>query len=370
MSFTLTTLWHDRQRYLPAVLAVAFSALLSALQCGLLLGTFSIVSIPVDHTAAHVWVGSPDVVSVDIGRPLPDRWRARLNLPQVKRAEPYCQCFAYWHNPRGGAELCIVVGSRLHPEALGAVDRLTPELRARLREPGAVVLDEADLRRLGSAGVGETAEVNGRRVRVVGLVRGLKGLAGPYVFCSLETARRLLQLGEDQATYLLAQCHRPEDAPAVAEHLRRYHNLEAFTRDQFSLRSRCHWLFRTGAGMSLGCAAVLGLLVGAVVTSQTLYAATAASMREFAVLRAMGVPRWRLSASVLVQSFWIGVLGVALSLPAVYGLARVAELLEAKALLPAWLMLSTGAVTLAMALGSGLFALRSLRMTQPALLLR
>ena len=37
-----------------------------------------------------------------------------------------------------------------------------------------------------------------------------------------------------------------------------------------------HWLTKTKAGIALGYAAALGLLVGAVVTSQTLYAAMAA----------------------------------------------------------------------------------------------
>ena len=51
-----------------------------------------------------------------------------------------------------------------------------------------------------------------------------------------------------------------------------------------------YWLTMTNAGISAGFTAVLGLLVGAVVTSQTLYAATLASLREFAVLRALGIP--------------------------------------------------------------------------------
>ena len=42
MSYALLTLWFDRQRYLPGVLAVAFSALLIALQCGLLFGLLSV----------------------------------------------------------------------------------------------------------------------------------------------------------------------------------------------------------------------------------------------------------------------------------------------------------------------------------------
>jgi putative ABC transport system permease protein len=371
MSFCLATLWHDRQRFLPATLAVAFSALLVALQCGLLLGTFSIVSIPVDHTAADVWVGCPDVLSVDVGGALPARWRSRLGLPEIEQTEVYYQGFRQWRKPRtGGSELAIIIGSRLEDGALGAVAALTPDLRARLTEPGAVVVDEADLGRLGIEGVGGRAEVGGQRVRVVGLVQGLKGLAGPYVFCSLETARRLLGLSPDQATYLLARCQPGADAAAVVARLRDYRDMSVFTSAEFSRRSRCHWLFKTGAGISLGCAAVLGLLVGAVITSQTLYAATAASLREYAVLRAMGIPRWRMTATVLIQAFWVGVAGIFLSWPVVFGLAQVAAVLGAKSLLPVWLLASAGAVTLAMALLSGLAALRSLRLVEPAVLLR
>ena len=57
MSYALSTLWHERQRYLPGVLAVGFSALLIALQGGLLLGLLTLMSTPVDHASADVWVG-------------------------------------------------------------------------------------------------------------------------------------------------------------------------------------------------------------------------------------------------------------------------------------------------------------------------
>jgi putative ABC transport system permease protein len=372
MSYTLTTLWHERRRFLPAVLAVAFSAVLVALQGGLLLGTFSIVSIPVDHTSADVWLGCPEVISVDVSRPVPGRWQSRLAWAGVERTEAYCQDFGRWRKPSGAAELVIVIGSHLAADSLGKVRQIDGDLRRRLGEPGAVVVDEADRDRLGIRGVGARAEVNGQAVHVVGLVRGLKGLAGPYVFCSLETARSLLRLREDDATYLLGRCRSEAGAAAVVRRLREAYpgEMAVFTREEFSRRSRWHWLVKTGGGISLLCAAALGLLVGAAVTSQTLYAATAASQREFAVLRAMGVPRRRMAAGVLWQSFHVGVAGVALALPLVYLLAAAAVRLGAPALLPPPLVGSAAAVTLLMALASGLFALRSLRKTEPALLLR
>src|SRR6266851_2149998 len=106
MSYALITLWFERQRYLPGVLAVAFSALLIALQCGLLLGLFSITSLPIDQNKAQVWTGSQGVLSVDLGRPIPGYFENILaSQPGVTRTETYVQGFAYWSKPDGGTEL-------------------------------------------------------------------------------------------------------------------------------------------------------------------------------------------------------------------------------------------------------------------------
>src|SRR5438132_14006429 len=101
MSYSLQTLWFERQRFLPGVLAVAFSALLIALQCGLLLGLFSITSLPIDETRADVWVGHPEVQSVDLGRPIPVSSQTYLNMPEVVQSEVFTEGFAYWDRPTG-----------------------------------------------------------------------------------------------------------------------------------------------------------------------------------------------------------------------------------------------------------------------------
>ncbi len=374
MSYALATLWYERQRYLPGVLAVAFSALLIALQCGLLLGLFSITSLPIDETRADVWVGHPAVHSVDLGRPIPANLRDNiLRMKEVKRTEPYLQGFAYLSKPSGGSELCLIIGSRLSPDAIGSVNLLGKKERALLTEPFSVINDESEFGRLGITKIGETAEINGKRIRVVGTVKGYKSLAGPYIFCSIGTAKQLItRMTQDQTTFILVKCHSPKQATTVVNKLQNQFpsKLSAFTSQDFSIRSRLHWLTKTKAGIALGCAAALGLLVGAVVTSQTLYAATIASLREYAVLRAMGIPRWRMACTVLAQSFWVGIVGVAISLPAVFGLGALGNHLGAKVHLPWQLLLAASSITLTMALISGLMALRSLRLVEPVALLR
>jgi putative ABC transport system permease protein len=377
MNYSLATLWHERPRFLPGIGAVAFSAVLIALQCGLLLGLFKITSLPVDHSTADVWVGSSEVNSVDLGRPIQLSFLSRVaGDPRVRDVEPYYQAFASWIKPDGGSELCIVIGSCLEDGSMGALKELTPEMRDALTEPNAIVIDAGERDRLGVTGIGDYAEINKVRVRIVGETKGLKSLAGPYVFCSRPTARLLLRnmTPRDTTTYYLIKCHDPKDAEAVARDLNEEfhdrHDMTAMTADKFSTRSRMHWLLKTKAGIALGYTAVLGLLVGAVVTSQTLYAATTASAKEYAILLAMGIPRRKVTKTVIVQSFWVGLFGIVLAYPTVHGLAELGRLFGVVIPLPWELLAVAAAVTLVMSLLAGLVALRSVRKIEPMNLLR
>jgi len=74
--------------------------------------------------------------------------------------------------------------------------------------------------------------------------------------------------------------------------------------------------------------------------------------------------------TVLAQSFWIGVVGVTLAVPAIVGLAHLGTEVGAKVLLPGQLWCFAIGITMMMALVSGLLALRSLRLVEPISLLR
>ena len=88
------------------------------------------------------------------------------------------------------------------------------------------------------------------------------------------------------------------------------------------------------------------------------------------MLQALGIPRWRMALTVLAQSFWVGILGIAVAVPVVLLLTQGAEMVNAPLQLPSWLLALAVGVTMTMAMASGLAALRSLRLVEPATLLR
>lgn len=376
MTYAVLMLWNERWKFLPAILAVAVSAVLVSMQFGLLAGTLSFTSQVIDRSRADIWIGCKDVPSIDSAMPIPATWRSRFGgLAAVASTESLLYGFAACSLDAGGTTICCVVGSDLGASASGRVAGLTPELAARLAEPQTVVVDEGDLGRLGlTSGAGETLTVSQSRVRVVGTTRGYKSIGGPFLFCSRSTARRLLPLyanAPGSASFWLVRCRDTRQASDVVRLLRaRYDDMAVVTRDEFSQSTQRYWLTRSKAGIAMGFTAFLALLVSLVITSQTLYSATMSSIKQFATLAALGFSRWRLSQLVLYQAFLVGLLGVALALPIDVGATRLVGVIGGKVLLPVWLILGTVAVTMATAIQAGLWALRSLRHIEPISLLR
>ena len=376
MSYAFQTLIHEKARYAAGVGAVAFSALLIVLQVGLLLGLFEITSVPVDITTADIWVGSQDVKSIDLGTQITaNTHMARLTEKTglVGQPEYFLANYANVSRQDGGMERCFVLGSSLEDGACGAATVLTPALRTALTEPNSIVIDQSEMKRMNVTGVGDTLKISGVEVKLVGTVNGIKSLAAPWVFCSHTTARKLLALflTPDHTTYLLARAESPVRARRIVDELNaQYPDMAAFTSADFSFSCRWYWLTRTKAGLAIGYAALLGLLVGAVITAQTLYAATMASAKEYATLLALGIPRRKIYWLVMEQSFWVGLIGVVFAYPIIRLLAYAAGSAGTRVVLR-WEVLSGAALlTVFTALLSGLFALRSVRKIEPMSLLR
>ena len=78
----------------------------------------------------------------------------------------------------------------------------------------------------------------------------------------------------------------------------------------------------------------------------------------------------KMATMVMAQSFWVGIFGVTLGWATSHAARYVATNMGASVSLPWELQAGAAAITLLTALVSGLFALRSLRLVEPAMLLR
>lgn len=301
-----------------------------------------------------------------------NRFRNRIiTHPLIVKTDEYVQEFTRWWNPDAGTVLVVLCGVNLDEQtSLGPLAKLTPAQRIALTEPNTVIIDRSDMQKLGVKKLGEVGEINGQGVRVVGIVEGMESMTGCYMFSSIPTARRLILYEENESTYFLARTEKPSQVRSVINDLKANQSFDVFTKSEFSNRSRWYWILKTKAGLAVGFTAILGLVVGAVVTSQTLYSATASMLRELAVLKALGVPSWRMNFFVVEQSFVIGLAGLVIGIPLAIVFESVGNAIGTKIDVATSLLAMTTGIVLVMALLSGLIALRSMANTEPAELLR
>ncbi len=376
VSLARKTLVYEWRRFLPAVLAVGFATLLQLLQAALVLGIFGGAAVYVSQSDADLWVGYPGTQSVDQGRSIDPDVSALLNMhPAVRQVEPFLLLDGDWHGRHGTGGVSVYIsGISTRPDAMMFSQVLPATLRARLAEPEAVVVDPADLGKLGVK-VGGTASINGHLVRVVGTTHGLRALGGVNVLTSLQTAHTLDADSSDgqRPTYLVARLRHGASADAVARQLRGHSGFgpyQVWTATRFARRSVLFWLFDTGAGAGVLFLAGIVLLVGIIITSQALMAAVVASINEYATLNALGVGKGALRKVVLEQAFWVGSCGLVgasiLSALLIY-LARAQSV---PVVMNATVMLICLGVVMVLVGLSGLTAMRSMQRADPATLLR
>jgi putative ABC transport system permease protein len=370
------TLRHEWRRFLPVVVSVGFASLLLLLQTALVLGIFGSASVYVSGSAADLWLGYPGTQSVDQGRPIdPDATTALYLDPRVQQVEPFLWFDGDWRGPDDtGAVSIYVSGIDTRADGLMFARLLDPALRAALREPDTVVVDRAELDKLG-VGIGRSARINGHRVRVIGVGRGLRALGGVNVLASLETARALNTdaTHPDWPTYMVARLRPGSDAAAVARSLAGHGaaaRIEAWSAADFARRSIAFWMFDTGAGSGVLFLGGIVLLVGVAITSQTLLATVLGAAREYATLNALGVSMRALRWVVLEQAAWVGALGLLGASALGATLVALARAHDVPVAFDGSGWAACVAAVMLLTLLSALAALRGLRRADPALLLR
>jgi putative ABC transport system permease protein len=175
----------------------------------------------------------------------------------------------------------------------------------------------------------------------------------------LKNAKMLTGLSGEQTTYLLVRAKAGIDKTRLRSVVQSTLPWsDVWTSRGFSWQTRIYWLVTTGAGTALLIAAILGVIVGLVIVSQTLYSATVERIEEYATIRAMGASDSYLKAIILRQSLLSGTAGYVIGTSVAVLVVWLAERSSAAPSLPFWLLLLLGAVTLAMCAGASLISIR------------
>ncbi|WP_281356639.1 ABC transporter permease [Parasulfitobacter algicola] len=388
---------HDWRRYLPVVISVAVSGLLMMMQLGLMMGAFRSIVAPVVMSSAQVWVGPSDTLSIDDTGTLKASDTALLWLfPEIDDIEPFTKEFGTLSlmaevDELGDVERRFVeiVGTASSPDAM-LFGKLVPAgMRSALAEPSTVIIDEVIAAGLGVE-VGARVLINERPVRVIGALPGLRGAFTSTVITSQATARMVNGEGTPETSFMLLSLR--DDLPPEAVDALLTSQMVPFgegdmqldpnltemggpklafwTPEELIRSTMFSWAFTSFLGVIFMASVGIALVVTLLVVSQSLSGAVAASIREYAALRAYGLSFGRLQWLVMAQAGIVGIASLCVTGAVAGALIGYLGRLGVSLAMTPTLAISCAIALMAVVFLSNLMALRRLRKADPAALLR
>ncbi len=371
-SLAIRNLFHDKIRLAVTLTGIVFSVVLVAVQTGLFLGFTTTTSNVIDNSGADFWVTSKGVKYIEVGVPFSEKklYHARA-VEGVQEAEKYIVRFGQWKRPDGANESCEVIG--FDPDTtLGGPWRIAEGSVRDLKLQDTVMVDRFYAHKLGVTRLGQSLEIRGVRARVVGFTSGIRTFTtSPLVFTSYKNALRYTDLGPDQASYLLVKAQPGVDPEGLRARLQsRLSDVDVLTTRDFSAKTTRYWMFGTGAGITVIMAAVLGLLVGVVVVTQTIYAATIDHIREFGTLKAMGATNGYIYRVILQQAVVSAVIGYGVGIALAIAVELSSRAGGANIVLPTAVRAGLFGTTLAMCMSAAMVSIHKATTIDPAMVFK
>jgi putative ABC transport system permease protein len=365
-------LFHDKIRLAVTLTGITFAVVLVVVELGLFLGFTTTTSGLIDHSQADLWVASRHIPYIEQGAPFSERKLYQVRAtPGVASAEKYIARFANWKRPDGGHESVQVVGFNTD-QAMGGPWNIVSGSVADLKTPDAILVDDLYWKKLGITHLGQVFEINGYRARVVGTTHGIRSFTtSPYIFTTFKNAQSFTGLEEDQTEFILVRAQPGFSLQQLQGNLEsRVHDVDVLTTTQFSSMTRFYWMFTTGAGVAVLLAALLGLVVGVVVVTQTIYATTMDHLREYGTLKAIGAPNSYVYRVILQQAGMSAVLGYVMGITVSLFVVHGAQQGGAAILLPWPMALLIFGLTLLMCAIAAAVSINKVTHLDPAMVFR
>ena len=373
ISLARASLIYEWRRYLAAILALGFSALLIYIQTGLMLGFSLSMTAILNNSQADLWVSAYNLTSFENsgGVELKNEFYLRMH-PEIVSVSPFLR---YWCSGK------TYEGEQIWAPLFGVdTDRkkclLMPpefldEFADKLDEPMTVVIDRSFSKNL-NLNIGDYTELSNKRVKIVGITDGYKNDRGGFVFSSEYTFKQLATWTWVQ--FLMIRIKNPEMADAVAEELNnstwKNSKLKAWSKDSLFWQSQKWQLLESPNSLTFIFLSILALFIGVAITNQSLRSAILASLKEYAALRALGVSKGALCMVVLEQAFWVGIAGLVLAWILTIVFSYIAVYYKLAFNIPIWFVCVSTVALIMVSLISGLLSLMVLYKTEPAELLR
>lgn len=372
-SVALKIIFYDKVRSLITLAGVVFAVALIFAQIGIYLGLMETSSTIIDHTNGDIWITSKNSKNFDFSQPFPERKINQvLAADGVKDAEKLIVTWGVIKQKQGGTEQVEIVGYNPDTGIGGPWKMKTGHFRD-VKNGNYAIVDESSMRRLGRFEIGDYREILNRRLKVVGTSEEVKSFTtAPIIFTSYKTAQNLgSYVGPDNTVFIIASVEDGYSDKEVINRLRRsLSNVDIYTKDEFSRKTKLYWTIETGVGLSFLITILISFLIGMLIVGQTIYNSTIEYLKEFGTLKAIGATNLNIYQIIFSEALINASIGYVIGLIFTLLSIKIYDASEMVFTIKLWVALLVFFLSLIMCLSAAFFSVRKVRKIDPALLFR
>lgn len=378
----LRMLTGDRPKFLGLVLGLAFASFLMAQQIGIFMGFVEACGVWVRQVGRQVdvWVVDPETEMVDDLKQMRNSELERVrSVPGVAFAVPMYKNYAQARLPDGSVYLVRIIGID-DATLIGGPPNMAEGRMEDLRNDQAVIIDadlpagellmkKADPPR--QVKVGDRLDIFDHSVRIVGTYRKEREFFwGTPVYTTFRRAQAVLPPLRKNTTFILVKAQPGTDPAALCASIRAQTGLGAHTTDQMAWMTTRFVLFKTGILISFGSTALLGCLIGVLISAQLFWSFVHDNLRFFGMLKAVGATQRAMALMVLAQGLLVAVcgMGLGIGLAALLGMAMKGAGLAL--VLNGPVLAAVAAGVLACTSGAGLLSFWRIARVEPGIVFR
>lgn len=314
ISIAREILFHDKLRFTITVASLGFAIVMTVYDLAMFYGVTSDSVALVDHAGADLWGAEEEGrlnAPSDVPHSVVQRARSQEGVQgacaldfsvgnlkvdgtsqvQIIGIDPACSMFQPWN---------VIVGDA-----------------GELRHKNTIIVDSLALRNGRQPSLGEEVELNGVDLRLVAITRDNKSFSYPFVYVSLGTFEKLTGR-PGLINFVAVQLKPGADPQMVGASLSRSTTDLTIIPTQAFRSNTINGLIAQGVGM-IFVVVFIGVLVGMLTITLTMYTATMELLRDFAILKALGATRLKIWGIVMEQTVTQTVASFAIGLGASLG---------------------------------------------------
>jgi putative ABC transport system permease protein len=367
----------DRSKYLGLVFGVTFSTLLMTQQVSIFMGILTRTGNQIlEVRDADIWVMDNRVRYIDEAPGLADIDLMRVRgVPGVAWAVRSYKGIVRARLEDGNTRNVRLTG--LDDENMvGAPQAMIVGRIEDLERPDAIVIDKAGYEYMWGKEpfkIGRQFQLNDRRAVLVGICKVAPTFfSDPVIYARYSQAARFVPQERNLMNYILVKPEEGVDQLEVCRRIEERTKRTALTGKQFFWKTVKYFLSSTGIPVNFGITIALGFIVGAAVTGQTLYLFIVESLKQFGVLKAIGLPNRGILRMILLQALLVGGIGYGLGvgLTAIFFMTT-GNITHLAGLHMTWVaLLGTGAAVVAIVIATSFISAWRVLTFEPAIVFR